>query len=64
VSARLLYRKIDQYLLNLMFGAEKGITAPITEMASATKTVRIVRAATSVRAAPEDPRSGAVGGMP
>ncbi|HXI04182.1 MAG TPA: multiheme c-type cytochrome [Candidatus Saccharimonadales bacterium] len=34
VEARLLYRKTDQYLLNFMFGEQKGLTAPITEMAA------------------------------
>jgi len=33
VTARLLYRKFDQYLLNFMFGEAAGLTAPITEMA-------------------------------
>jgi hypothetical protein len=33
ISARLLYRKIDQYLLNFMFGEKEGLTTPITEMA-------------------------------
>ncbi|MFQ5876611.1 MAG: multiheme c-type cytochrome [Acidobacteriota bacterium] len=35
VTARLMYRKIDQYLLNFMFGEEAGLTTPITEMARA-----------------------------
>jgi hypothetical protein len=35
VTARLLYRKMDQYLLNFMFGEQSGLTAPITEMARA-----------------------------
>jgi hypothetical protein len=32
VKARLRYRKIDQYLLNFMFGADKGLTSPITDL--------------------------------
>jgi len=35
VRARLRYRKIDQYLLNFMFGEVAGITSPITDLASA-----------------------------
>jgi hypothetical protein len=35
VTARLLYRKIDQYLLNFLFGAERGLTMPVTEIARA-----------------------------
>ena len=30
VEARLCYRKIDQYLMNFMFGADSGLTSPIT----------------------------------
>ena len=41
-SARLMYRKIDQYLLNFMFGEKSGLTAPATEMARADATIRIV----------------------
>jgi hypothetical protein len=40
VTARLLYRKIDQYLVNFMFG-EKGITTPVTEMARAEARIRV-----------------------
>jgi hypothetical protein len=41
VTARLLYRKMDQYLLNFMFGEKAGLTTPITEMARAEKEIRI-----------------------
>jgi hypothetical protein len=44
VTARLRYRKIDQYLLNFVFGAEKGISAPITDMAAESKVIRIAPA--------------------
>jgi len=30
VSARLLYRKVDQFLLNFLFGEGSGITSPVT----------------------------------
>ena len=43
VQARLLYRKIDQYLLNFMFGEEAGITSPITELASDTSIIEIYK---------------------
>jgi hypothetical protein len=33
VRARLRYRKVDQYLLNFIFGEKSGLTAPITDMA-------------------------------
>jgi hypothetical protein len=41
VSARLMYRKIDQYLLNFMFGENSGLTAPSTEMARAEADIRL-----------------------
>jgi hypothetical protein len=41
VAAYLDYRKIDQYLLNFMFGEDAGITAPIVRMASDETTIRI-----------------------
>ena len=40
-TARLMYRKIDQYLLNFMFGDKAGLTAPVTEMARAEATIPI-----------------------
>jgi hypothetical protein len=40
-KARLMYRKIDQYLLNFMFGEKSGLTAPATEMASAEATIKV-----------------------
>ncbi len=40
VTARLLYRKFDQYLLNFMFGKTSGLTAPITEIARAEAEIR------------------------
>jgi hypothetical protein len=43
IRARLLYRKIDQYLLNFMYGREKNLTSPVTEMAFAVKEVRIAQ---------------------
>jgi hypothetical protein len=41
VRARLLYRKVDQFLLNFMFGEEAGVTSPVTEMASDSRTIEI-----------------------
>ena len=41
VTARLLYRKVDQYLLNFMFGEDSGLTMPVTEMARAQGRVRL-----------------------
>jgi len=41
LRARLLYRKIDQYLLNFMFGEKAGLTSPVTETASDTRIINI-----------------------
>jgi hypothetical protein len=41
INARLRYRKVDQYLLNFLFGKDKGLTAPVTDMARETKTIQI-----------------------
>ncbi|MFQ5446487.1 MAG: multiheme c-type cytochrome, partial [Saprospiraceae bacterium] len=39
VTARLMYRKFDQYLLNFLFGADSGLTAPVTVMSEDEKTI-------------------------
>jgi hypothetical protein len=43
VSARLMYRKFDQFLLNFLFGEDSGLTAPVTVL-SETETVITVSA--------------------
>src|SRR5690606_11863607 len=40
VKATLMYRKINQYLLNYMFGEAAGLTSPITELSSDTMVIR------------------------
>ncbi len=42
VSVRLLYRKIDQYLLNFLFGESAGLTAPVTVLSEARQTIDVV----------------------
>jgi hypothetical protein len=42
IRARLLYRKVDQYLLNFMYGKDRNLTSPVTEMASASFDVNVV----------------------
>ncbi len=42
VTAKLMYRKIDQYLLNFLFGKESGLTAPVTVMSEDHKVIRVV----------------------
>lgn len=41
VTARLKYRKVDQFLLNYMFGAESGLTSPVAVMSESEKVIRI-----------------------
>jgi hypothetical protein len=41
VSARLLYRKVNQYLLNFLFGEKAGLTMPVSEMAHAEATIHL-----------------------
>lgn len=41
VSARLLYRKFDQFLLNFLFGADAGLTAPVTVMSEDQKIIKV-----------------------
>lgn len=41
IHTRLRYRKVSQYLLNFMFGAEAGLTSPITDLASVSRVVRV-----------------------
>jgi hypothetical protein len=41
VKASLDYRKVDQFLLNFMFGDDSGLTAPVIQMSVDEKTIRI-----------------------
>ena len=41
VQARLMYRKIDQFLLNTLFGPDSGLTARVTEVSSDVKHIAI-----------------------
>ena len=44
IDATLHYRKIDQFLLNYVMGAQSGVTAPVVDVAHATATVCVARA--------------------
>jgi hypothetical protein len=35
VEARLMYRKVDQFLINFLLGEDSGLTAPVIEMTTA-----------------------------
>jgi hypothetical protein len=39
ITAKLKYRKIDQYLINYLFGEESGITTPITVVSEDSKSI-------------------------
>ena len=50
VTARLLYRKTDQILLNFMGREKEGLTAPITEMARTEATLEVTPAVSRLAA--------------
>jgi len=60
VTAKLHYRKVDQFLLNYMFGEDSGLTAPPVELSRAVATVSVDPAASAAALEPEKP--GRVGG--
>ena len=41
MTARLMYRKADQFLLNFLFGKESGLTAPVTVVSEDHATIRV-----------------------
>lgn len=41
IKVELLYRKLDQFLLNYLMGEESGLTSPVTVISSDTGTIRI-----------------------
>jgi hypothetical protein len=41
VVAKLMYRKVDQFLINFLLGEDSGLTAPVIEMNQATATIRV-----------------------
>ncbi len=42
VTARLMYRKSDQFLLNFLFGPKSGLTARVTVMSEDHKTIKVL----------------------
>jgi Cytochrome c554 and c-prime len=42
VAARLRYRKIDQYLLNFIYGDDTELTSPITDLSETQATIQVV----------------------
>ena len=60
IAVALQYRKVDQFLLNYLFGETNQLTAPVTEIARAAATVRvrpITQTSTDPRAMPGLARS-------
>jgi len=41
VSAKLQYRKADQFLLNFLFGEDAGLTAPVTTLSESEQTIYV-----------------------
>ena len=50
IEVALNYRKVDQFLLNFLFGETNGLTSPVTDLARATVTVRVAPGATNAPA--------------
>lgn len=46
ISARLLYRKVDQFFLNFLLGEDSGLTAPIALVSEDQKIIKVVPAGT------------------
>jgi hypothetical protein len=57
IVAKLMYRKVDQYLINFLLGEDSGLTAPVVEMNRITATVPLSPA--QALASPADPTSPA-----
>ena len=47
VTAKLMYRKIDQYLLNFLYGDDTALTSPITAISEDTGIIQIARSSSS-----------------
>ncbi len=56
ILVSLQYRKVDQFLLNYLFGETNRLTAPVTEIASATTTVKVLPKTPASADASADPR--------
>jgi hypothetical protein len=44
VEAKLQYRKIDQFLLNFLYGEDSGLTTPVTTISETTGIIQVVQA--------------------
>lgn len=67
VVAKLMYRKVDQYLINFLLGEDSGLTAPVIEMNRTTATIEVERetgqaALSTVPVAPPVPAPAPAGG--
>jgi hypothetical protein len=41
VVAKLMYRKVDQFLINFLLGEDSGLSAPVIQMAETTATIKV-----------------------
>ncbi len=55
ITAKLFYRKVDQFLLNFLLGEDSGVSAPAIEMTEATATVEVSTQQAALGAGPEMP---------
>jgi hypothetical protein len=58
VEAALLYRKVDQFLVNFLLGEDSGLTAPVIEMSRVSAEVRVDGAGAAAAAVPARGRLG------
>jgi hypothetical protein len=42
ITAKLMYRKFDQYLLNFLFGEDSGLTSTVTVISEDQKTIKVI----------------------
>jgi hypothetical protein len=58
VDVRLMYRKVDQFLINFLLGEDSGLTAPVIEMARTSVTIPVGDAQQAARATTPETRIG------
>jgi len=54
VVAKLMYRKVDQFLINFLLGEDSGLTAPVMQMTKAEATVKVRDETQQVRTPAEE----------
>ena len=55
IVAKLMYRKVDQFLINFLLGEDSGLTAPVVEMTTAEATVDLQQQSADLDAVDREP---------